>query len=169
LSIPESAQNRLVCVDYFWGSSKTPTFMKNMKNLKMLSFVLFLLLTSVSLRAQSTAPIMTEPIVTEQPATPGQPATGATVQTQVGGLLSYFISNGSVTVTGPRISGGTSTVVLNLSPYTGPGNGRTLTALFPLQEGTGDDVTFTFKLRRIGNGLDWTYSRVGRLPRRTDI
>ena len=140
-----------------------------MKNLKALSFILLLLLTSLGLGAQNTAPILAEPIVTEQPAAPGQPATGAAVETQVGGFLAYLISNGTVTVTGPRIAGGTSTVVLGLSPYTGPGNGRTITAVFPLQEGTGDDVTFTFKLRRIGNGLDYTYSRVGRLPRRRDI
>lgn len=143
-----------------------------MKNFKSISFILLLLLTTLSLRAQSTAPILNEPIVTEVPATPGQPATEAAVEAQVGGFLARLIANGSVTVSGPRILGGTSTVILSLSPYTGPGNGRTLTAFFPLQEGEGnesDDVTFTFTLRRIGNGLDYTYSRVGRLPRRRDI
>jgi hypothetical protein len=139
-----------------------------MKNLKMLSFVLLLLVSTMSLRAQITAPIVAEPIVTEQPATTtGQPATAATVETQVGGILAYLISNGTITVSGPRVSGGTSTVSISLSPYTGPGNGRILTAVFPLQ-GSGtesDEVTFTIKLRRIGNGLDYTYSRVGRIKR----
>jgi hypothetical protein len=143
-----------------------------MKNFKALSFLLLLVLATFSLRAQTTAPILLEPIITEVPAQTGQQPTAVTVESQVGGFLAFLVSSGTITVSGPRIAGGTGVATISVSPYTGPGNGRTLTAVIGLAPGNGtesDEVTITFKLRRIGNGLDWTYSRVGRLPRRTDI
>lgn len=92
-------------------------------------------------------------------------------------------TGGTFVISGDRIAGGSAgggmgdqSRVFVQPPVPGNGNSNgnqqvLLAAMFPIGAGNGsDEVTMQFTLRRIGNGLDYTYSRVGRIKRdRTGI
>lgn len=102
---------------------------------------------------------------------------------KLSGNQAYNYDGGTFVISGDRIANGSAGGSIGAGgrvvvepPVPGNGNSQgnqqvLLAAIFPIGNGNGsDEVTmeFTFR-RRIGNGLDYTYSRVGRLPRRTDI
>jgi hypothetical protein len=102
---------------------------------------------------------------------------------KISGNQASEYTGGTFTISGDRIAGGSAgggigdqSRVIVQAPVPGNGNSNgnqqvLLAAIFPIGSNDGsDEVVMQFTFRgRIGNGLDWTYFRVGRLPRRTDI
>lgn len=103
----------------------------------------------------------------------------------VSGNLAEFYPGGTFTISGDLVAGGTASggigdntrvIIEPITPGNGGGNGNgngnqqvVLAGVFPMRAATGnesDEVQIDGRLlRRIGNGLDYTYSRVGRIKR----
>lgn len=99
---------------------------------------------------------------------------------KLSGNLASQYTGGTFTITGDAVAGraaggsigdGGRVVVQPPVPGNGNPNGNEqvlLAAVFPIGApvtNENDEVTLTVSLRRIGNGLDYTYSRVGRIKR----
>jgi hypothetical protein len=149
-----------------------------MKNLKLFSLFLLLTICGFSAYAQNGNVVVSHVDVEDL----GN-GTGMIVVKLSGNLADQY-TGGTFTITGDAIAGRTAggsigeggrVVIEPPVPGNGNSNGNPqvlLAAVFPI--GTpvtndNDEVTMTFRLRRIGNGLDYTYSRVGRVRRPTGI
>lgn len=89
---------------------------------------------------------------------------------------------GTFTISGDRIANGSASSSIGagsrvfIAPPV-PGNGNSngnqqvlLAGVFPIGSGSGsDEVIIQLSIRPRTTGLDWTYMKRGRLPRRTDI
>lgn len=108
----------------------------------------------------------------------------AMITVRISGNQAYTITGGTFVISGERIAGGSAgggigtdsrVIIQPVYPGNGNSNGNQpvlLAGLVPLEvgsENSNDQVEMTFLLRRIGNGLDYTYSRVGRIRRPTGI
>jgi hypothetical protein len=188
LSIPEqnrpllktSVADAATRLDSQQFKTSTLNFMQNLRNLTL--FVL-LLMGTLGLRAQNgnggqNGNVVVASIDLQDLGN----GTGMIVVKLAGNQASDY-DGGTFTISGDRIANGSASSGIGagsrvfIAPPV-PGNGNSngnqqvlLAGVFPIGSGTGsDEVTMQFTFRhRIGNGLDWTYSRVGRLPRRTDI
>ncbi len=93
------------------------------------------------------------------------------IEVQIAGNLVSTVADAKISLSGERIIIGKDVVFSK--PMPGSGNQATIVANFALgAAGSGennDEVTAIITLRRIGNGLDYTYSRVGRIRRPTGI
>lgn len=110
----------------------------------------------------------------------------AMIVVHISGNQASEFTGGLFQISGDRIPGGTvgggmgdqSRVIIQ-PPVNGNGNTNgnqqvVLAGVFPISPSVGngnqgDQVTMDFRLRRIGNGIDYTYSRVGRIRRHPGI
>jgi hypothetical protein len=146
-----------------------------MQQLKKLSLFLLLLMATLGLQAQNGNVVVSDVKVVDM-----ENGTGMIV-VHLSGNQAADYPGGSFTISGGCIPGGsanagigTNTRVFVAPPV--PGNGNTngnqtvyLAGMFPLSpEGNSQDDDVTIDLTfypRLGNGLDYTYSRVGRIKR----
>ena len=148
-----------------------------MQNLRKLSMFVLLVLATLGLRAQNGNVVVSHIDLEDL----GN-GTGMIVVKLSGNQASDY-DGGVFTISGDRIANGSASSGIGagsrvfIAPPV-PGNGNSngnqqvlLAGVFPIGSGSGsDEVTMQFTFHhRIGHSLDWTYSRVGRLPRRTDI
>jgi hypothetical protein len=153
-----------------------------MQNLRNLTLFVLLLMGTLGLRAQNgnggqNGNVVVASIDIQDLGN----GTGMIVVKLSGNQASNY-DGGTFTITGDRIANGSASSGIGagsrvfIDPPV-PGNGNSngnqqvlLAGVFPIRSGAGsDEVTMQFNFRDRTVGLDWTYSRVGRLPRRTDI
>lgn len=148
-----------------------------MKNVKSISLFLFLLLATLGLRAQNGNVVVADVKVYDM-----ENGTGMIVVHLSGNQASDY-PGGSFVISGDRVAGGsasggigTNTRVFTAPPVPGNSNNNNgnqtvyLAGIFPMAPDHGgnpsDDVNMDFRFgNRFGNGLDYTYSRVGRIRR----
>jgi hypothetical protein len=153
-----------------------------MKTIKSISLALaMLIVTAFGIQAQNGNVVVADVKVYDM-----ENGTGMIV-VHLSGNLADDYPGGTFSISGDRVTNGSASggIGTNTRVYTAPpvhGNGNSngnqtvyLAGVFPLDQSHGngnqnDDVTMDFRFHhRLGNGLDWTYSRVGRIRRTTGI
>lgn len=156
-------------------TDKNINTLSTMKNLRTIVCMLFLLSMGMAVHAQNGNAVVSQVDIQDM-----GDGTGMIV-VRISGNLAENYPGGTFAISGDRVSGGTAgggigtnTRVFIEPPVPGNGNSNgnqavLLAGLFPIAPGTenGDDkVSVNLTLHnRFGNGLDWTYSHVGRIKR----